>query len=33
LTAVGLTIFPLLESVKWLERHGWCGVIQEKSGE
>jgi Ca2+-transporting ATPase len=33
LTAVGLTIFPLLESVKWLERRGWCGVIQEKSGE
>jgi Ca2+-transporting ATPase len=33
LISVGLTIFPLLESVKWLERRGWFGGISEKSGE
>lgn len=33
LIAVALTIFPVLESVKWLERRGWFGApAEERSG-
>jgi len=31
LGAVALTIFPVLELVKWLERRGWFGVPPDGS--
>ena len=30
LSGVALTIFPVLESVKWLERRGWFGAHAER---
>jgi Ca2+-transporting ATPase len=31
LTGVALTIFPVLELIKWLERRGWFGAALEGS--
>jgi Ca2+-transporting ATPase len=31
LLGVALTIFPVLELVKWLMRHGWFGAIEGSS--
>jgi Ca2+-transporting ATPase len=32
LVALALTIFPVLELVKWLERRGWFGAVVEENG-
>ena len=32
-TGVALTIFPVLELAKWLERRGWFGAAAEGSSE
>jgi Ca2+-transporting ATPase len=31
LTGLALTIFPVLELIKWLERRGWFGAALEGS--
>ena len=32
LVALALTIFPVLELVKWLERRDWFGAVVEEKG-
>lgn len=27
ITGVALTVVPVLEAVKWMERHGWFGEL------